>query len=107
MSNPVIICAALTGAATFKQNSTSVPYTIEEFVLKPKNISRPGSHSSYPCPERRRRLRSFVNSGHQIFYAAIRFSYNNRSYFSNLQWSKNLFISMLDSWLANKPIRSG
>ncbi len=30
--NPVIICAALTGAATSKQNNPSTPYTIEEFA---------------------------------------------------------------------------
>lgn len=31
-ANPVIICAALTGAATSKQNNPSTPYTIEEFA---------------------------------------------------------------------------
>ncbi len=29
---PVVICAALTGAATYKNNNPSVPYTIEEFA---------------------------------------------------------------------------
>ena len=31
-SNSVIICAALTGAATMKNNNPSVPYTIQEFA---------------------------------------------------------------------------
>ena len=31
-ANPVIICAALTGAATMKNNNPSVPYTIAEFA---------------------------------------------------------------------------
>jgi len=31
-TNPVIICAALAGAATFKSNNPSVPYTIAEFA---------------------------------------------------------------------------
>jgi 3-keto-5-aminohexanoate cleavage enzyme len=31
-ANPVIICAALTGAATSKTNNPSTPYTIEEFA---------------------------------------------------------------------------
>ena len=30
--NPVIICAALTGAATRKNNNPSVPYTLREFA---------------------------------------------------------------------------
>jgi 3-keto-5-aminohexanoate cleavage enzyme len=31
-TNPVIICAALTGAATAKNNNPSTPYTIQEFA---------------------------------------------------------------------------
>ena len=31
-SNPVIICAALTGAATMKNNNPRVPYTLQEFA---------------------------------------------------------------------------
>lgn len=31
-ANPVIICAALTGAVTMKQNNPSVPYTLSEFA---------------------------------------------------------------------------
>jgi 3-keto-5-aminohexanoate cleavage enzyme len=31
-TSPVIICAALTGAATMKNNNPSVPYTLEEFA---------------------------------------------------------------------------
>ncbi len=43
MSNPVIICAALTGAATFKQNNPSVPYTIEEFAVEAEKCFRAGA----------------------------------------------------------------
>ena len=43
MSNPVIICAALTGAATFKQNNPSVPYTIEEFAVEAEKCFQAGA----------------------------------------------------------------
>ena len=43
MSNPVIICAALTGAATFKQNNPSVPYTIEEFAVEAEKCFHAGA----------------------------------------------------------------
>lgn len=39
-TNPVIICAALSGAATFKNNNPSVPYTLDEFA-----------EESYKCQE--------------------------------------------------------
>ena len=43
MSNPVIICAALTGAATFKQNNPSVPYTLEEFAAEAEKCRKAGA----------------------------------------------------------------
>jgi len=43
MSNPVIICAVLTGAATFKQNNSSVPYTIEEFTVEAEKCFQAGA----------------------------------------------------------------
>jgi len=43
MSEPVIICAALTGAATFKQNNPSVPYTLEEFADEAEKCRRAGA----------------------------------------------------------------
>ena len=43
MSEPVIICAALTGAATFKQNNPSVPYTLEEFADEAEKCRRSGA----------------------------------------------------------------
>lgn len=43
MSNPVIICAALTGAATFKQNNPSVPYTLEEFATEAEKCRQAGA----------------------------------------------------------------
>jgi hypothetical protein len=39
--DPVIICAALTGAATMKNNNPSALYTIEEFAEKHINAIRP------------------------------------------------------------------
>ena len=43
MSEPVIICAALTGAATFKQNNPSVPYTLKEFADEAEKCRRAGA----------------------------------------------------------------
>ena len=43
MSDPVIICAALTGAATFKQNNPSVPYTLSEFAAEAEKCHRAGA----------------------------------------------------------------
>jgi 3-keto-5-aminohexanoate cleavage enzyme len=41
--NPVIICAALTGAATSKQNNPSTPYTIEEFAAEAYKCRQAGA----------------------------------------------------------------
>jgi len=43
MSEAVIICAALTGAATFKQNNPSVPYTLAEFAAEAEKCRQAGA----------------------------------------------------------------
>ncbi len=40
---PVVICAALTGAATYKNNNPSVPYTIEEFAEEAHKCFKAGA----------------------------------------------------------------
>ena len=52
MSEPVIICAALTGAATFKQNNPSVPYTLEEFADEAEKCPGRSGHCARPRPDR-------------------------------------------------------
>ncbi len=42
-SNSVIICAALTGAATMKNNNPSVPYTIQEFAEEANKCCKAGA----------------------------------------------------------------
>ncbi|MDI9571278.1 MAG: 3-keto-5-aminohexanoate cleavage protein [Pseudomonadota bacterium] len=43
MSEPVVICAALSGAATFKQNNPSTPYTLEEFADEAEKCRQAGA----------------------------------------------------------------
>ena len=43
MRGKVIITAALSGAATFKNNNPSVPYTPEEFALEAEKAYRAGA----------------------------------------------------------------
>ena len=41
--NKVIICAALAGAATMKNNNPSVPYTPEEFAIEAEKCYNAGA----------------------------------------------------------------